>query len=320
MESTAMFSIILSALLPVVLTLLLGYLAGRHHDFTSDHAAVLNRLVLLYALPADLFVGMATTKRSELFDSIPLIVTVVSAIVISFAVTFVFFHRLRHKDPGASALYALAVSAPSVAFVGNSVLGYLYGQQGSAIPISIATLAINLCLVPICLILLDAQASAGTAQKLDARALGKGFVGALKQPMIWAPILGLVVCLSGIDFPASFERSLGLLGAATGGVSIFAAGVILYAQHVTWSPTIGGLVAARNLIVPGLALLAIHLLGKDGSAQLREAVIALAIPVASLVVILAVRYKTAEQEMASVLLYSTLASIPTLSLFIWLTK
>jgi malonate transporter len=58
-----MFTTIISALLPVVLTLLLGYLAGRHHDFTSDHAAVLNRLVLLYALPADLFVGMVTTKR-----------------------------------------------------------------------------------------------------------------------------------------------------------------------------------------------------------------------------------------------------------------
>ncbi len=315
-----MFSTILSALLPVVLTMLLGYLAGRHHDFTSDQATVLNRLVLLYALPADLFVGMATTRRSELFDSLPLIVTVVSTIVVSFGATFFFFHKLRHKDPGASALYALAVSAPSVAFVGNSVLGYLYGEQDSAIPISIATLAINLCLVPICLVLLDAQASAGTAQHLDARTLAKGLAAAVRQPMIWAPILGLIVCLSGVDFPASFERSLGLLGAATGGVSIFAAGVILYAQHVTWSRTIGGLVVARNLIVPGAALLAIRLLGRESSAQLQEAVIALAIPVASLIVILAVRYKTAEQEMASVLLYSTLGSIPTLSLFIWLTR
>ena len=49
-----MFSTILSALLPVVLTLLLGYLAGRYHDFTSDQATVLNRLKLLSTLPADL--------------------------------------------------------------------------------------------------------------------------------------------------------------------------------------------------------------------------------------------------------------------------
>ncbi|TXG82529.1 MAG: permease [Thermomicrobiales bacterium] len=315
-----MFSTIISALLPVVLTMLLGYLAGRHHDFSSDQAAVLNRLVLLYALPADLFVGMATTKRSALVADIPLIITVVSCIIVSFAITFVFFHKRRRKDSGASALYALAVSSPSVAFVGNSVLGYLYGEQDSAIPISIATLAINLCLVPLCLVLLDAQASSDTPQHLDARAISKGLLKAVKQPMIWAPIIGLAICMAEFDFPVSVERSLGLLGAATGGVSIFAAGVIMYAQHVTWSRTIGGLVVARNLVVPGVALLAITLLGRDTSAQLREAVIALAIPVASLVVILAVRYKTAEQEMASVLLYSTLVSIPTLSLFIWLTR
>jgi predicted permease len=136
--------------------------------------------------------------------------------------------------------------------------------------------------------------------------------------MIWAPIAGLIVCLAGVDFPDSLERALGLLGAATGGVSLFAAGVILYAQHVTRSRTIGALVFARNLAVPGIALLCIHLLDAD-SKELREAVIALAIPASSLVLILAVRYRTIEQEMASVLLYSTLAAIPTLSLFIWLT-
>jgi predicted permease len=102
-------------------------------------------------------------------------------------------------------------------------------------------------------------------------------------------------------------------------VSIFAAGVILFAQQVTFSRTIGGLVLARNLIVPGVALLVLHLLDKS-SDELHEAVIALAIPVASLIVILAVRYKTAEQEMASVLLYSTVGSILSLSLFIWLTS
>jgi predicted permease len=138
-----MFTTILSALLPVVLTMLLGYFAGRRHDFAPEQADILNRLVLLYALPADLFVGMATTKRSNLAASVPLIVTVVSAIALSYAVTFAISRKTLHKSPGTSALYALAVSGPSVAFVGNSVLGYLYGQQESAIPISIATLALN---------------------------------------------------------------------------------------------------------------------------------------------------------------------------------
>lgn len=315
-----MLSTILSALLPVTITLLLGYIAGRRHDFTAEHAEVLNRLVLRYALPADLFVGMVTTDRSDLFASGPLIATITVSILASFGLTFVLAQRFRHVDPGTAALYGLAVAAPSVAFVGNSVLGYLYGEQGSAIPISIATLVINLGLVPICLVLLNAQpVVGGGAHRLDRHALVTGIGKAVEQPMIWAPIVGLVIALIGVRFPESIDRGLGLLGAATSGVSIFAAGVILFAQRVTWSRTIGGLTLARNLAVPGAAYLAIRVLGADSKA-LQEAVLALAIPVASLVVILAVRYKTAQQEMASVLLYSTVGSLVTLPLFIWLME
>jgi malonate transporter and related proteins len=54
-------------------------------------------------------------------------------------------------------------------------------------------------------------------------------------------------------------------------------------------------------------------------AAVREAVITLAIPTAALAVILAVQFKTAEQEMASSLLFSTVLSIPTMGAFMFLT-
>ena len=45
----------------------------------------------------------------------------------------------------------------------------------------------------------------------------------------------------------------------------------------------------------------------------------LAIPTASIPVILAVQYKVAEQEMAAILFFSTIFSIVTMAGFIWLT-
>jgi malonate transporter and related proteins len=42
-------------------------------------------------------------------------------------------------------------------------------------------------------------------------------------------------------------------------------------------------------------------------------------PTASLCVILAVQYQTAEQEMASTLFFSTILSVVTMGAFIWLT-
>jgi L-alanine-DL-glutamate epimerase-like enolase superfamily enzyme len=52
-----MVETILSALSPVVVTLLLGFVAAWRQDFGTKDATVLNRMVLLYAVPSALFVG-----------------------------------------------------------------------------------------------------------------------------------------------------------------------------------------------------------------------------------------------------------------------
>jgi predicted permease len=42
---------VFGALLPIILTLALGFFVGWHHDFKPEQTYVLNRMVLLYALP-----------------------------------------------------------------------------------------------------------------------------------------------------------------------------------------------------------------------------------------------------------------------------
>jgi len=51
-------STIVAALLPIVVTLMLGFVAGWHQDFDGRQAAIFNRMVMLYALPLNLFAGM----------------------------------------------------------------------------------------------------------------------------------------------------------------------------------------------------------------------------------------------------------------------
>jgi ABC-type spermidine/putrescine transport system permease subunit I len=50
-REVALVETVLTALAPVVVTLLLGFVAAWHHDFAAKDAAVLNRMVLLYAVP-----------------------------------------------------------------------------------------------------------------------------------------------------------------------------------------------------------------------------------------------------------------------------
>ena len=47
-------------------------------------------------------------------------------------------------------------------------------------------------------------------------------------------------------FPASIEDSLRLLGSATGGVALFASGIVLFLRRVAFNLTVGVAVIARN--------------------------------------------------------------------------
>jgi malonate transporter and related proteins len=148
--------------------------------------------------------------------------------------------------------------------------------------------------------------------------LGRHVLAAVKEPVVWMPVAGLVLVLAGVGLPASLVASFKLLGAATGGVALFASGIILYAQRVMVNRAVVAIVAGRNLIVPGVLWAVLAAVGMS-HVLLREAVLTMAIPVASIVVILAVQYKQAQREMASSLFFSTVLSIVTLGAFIALT-
>jgi predicted permease len=50
-----MLATVLGVILPIVVTVLLGFVAAWHHDCGSKDAPILNRMVLVYAVPLALF-------------------------------------------------------------------------------------------------------------------------------------------------------------------------------------------------------------------------------------------------------------------------
>ncbi|GAA4850497.1 AEC family transporter [Luteimicrobium xylanilyticum] len=335
-----MASTLATALLPIVLTLLLGFFAGWHHDFSADQAPILNRMVMLYALPLSLFAGMVTVSRSSLVSDLPMAGMVAGTMVVAFVVVVVVTRVVLHRDLGEAALWGLAIGGPAVPFVGTPVLGTLLGSAQATVPIAVASLTMNLVQVPAALVMLSVAHSASTrarasapASASPAPAAARGTAGApkpaagagghvlaaLREPVVWAPLAALVLVLAGWSLPHAVTSSLALLGQATGGVALFASGLVLYAQRVSLTAPVGWAVACRNLVIPALVLGLTALLGF--SHENREAsVLAMAIPTASICVILAVQYHRAERQMASVLFISTVASVATMAGFIALTR
>jgi malonate transporter len=321
-----MLNTILGALLPIVVTFLLGFIAAWRHDLGRNDASILNRMVLLYAVPLALFAGTVTTSRTALSQDIPLVIALCLAIIALYSVVFLFSRIIFRFPTSISALYALTASAPAVPFVGPAVLGDLFGGL-SAIPIAIASLVINLTVVPVTILLLtldtvgrDPQQTSLPAQEKEHFASLAARLGeTVKQPIVWAPVLAFIVVLSGLRIPQLIVHSLSLLGNASGGVALFASGIVLASGRIKASSHVWSLVFVKNILQPALVLGGLRWVGYR-EPVVSEAVLTTAIPTMPIVIMFALQYRVAQAEAASAVFLSVIGSVVTMGVFIALTS
>jgi len=315
-----MVQTILSALAPIVFTLLLGFVAAWRRDFGPKEASVLNRMVLLYAVPLALFVGTVGTPRADLVQDIALVVAIFAAIVGLYALVFLLFRLVFRFSLSESVLAALTASAPAVPFMGPAILGDLFGKA-SAVTIAIAALIINLIVVPITILGLALGRTIGTTAPPAAShsAFAEKLLETVKEPIVWAPVLAFVLVLCNVRVPSIVDHGLSLLGQASGGVALFASGIMLAAYKIEIDLTVLSLALLKNILQPALVLVGLLSLGY-GAPIVPEAVLTTAIPAMPIVIVLAVQYHVSETRASSALFLSVIGSIFTIGVFIALTQ
>ena len=328
-----MLDTILSALLPMVVTFLLGFIAAWRHDFESKDASTLNRMVLVYAVPLALFAGTVTTSPRALSQDIPMVVALCVSIIGLYGVVFLFSLIVLHLEVSTSALAALTASAPAVPFVGPAVLGNLFGGL-SAIPIAVASLVINLTVVPITILLLALDSTrrnrqektplaergqySATAFRSHASVLAARLVETVKEPIVWAPVLALIIVLSGFRMPQLIVHSLSLLGQASGGVALFACGIVLASGKIKLNRYVWFFVFLKNIVQPALVLGGLRWFGY-GHPVISEAALTTAIPAMPIVIMFALQYRIVQAEAASAVFLSMMSSVLTMGAFIAVT-
>jgi hypothetical protein len=315
----------------MVITFLLGFVAAWRHDFGSKDASTLNRMVLLYAVPLALFAGTVTTSRAALGQDIPLVIALCVAIIGFYAVVFLFSRIVFRMQVSSSALAALTASAPAVPFVGPAVLGDLFGSL-SAIPVAIASLVINLTVVPVTILLLTLDSTGrgpqeGTPEAAQERehsassprsyasVFASKLMETVKEPIVWAPILAFIVVLCGFRIPQLIVHAFSLLGQAAGGVALFACGIVLASGTIKVNWYVLFFVFLKNIMQPALVLGGLRWMGY-GNPIVSEAVLTTAIPAMPIVIMFALQYRIAQAEAASAVFLSVMGSVVTMGIFI----
>ncbi|AMA26563.1 AEC family transporter [Klebsiella pneumoniae] len=305
--------LISGAILPVIITVIIGYISGKRKDFNWQQAGDINKIVMLYSLPLSIFSNMVMTPRHIVMTMGPVAVAIILALILSFVIPLLVARYLFRRDLALSTLQALAIGSPAVPFIGTSVLAFLFGTVSASL-ITVSSITQNVFQLPLVMILM----SVATGDKSQHISFGARVVNAIKQPVVWSPVIALIIVLADIHIPQTISMSLGLLGKASGGLALFAAGIVLYTRSIVITTATIITVIARNILVPGACYLILLKMGFS-MEQIKEVVLTMAIPVGSIAIIIAMQYKTGEQEMASTMALSIIASIITMGGFIFLT-
>jgi predicted permease len=312
-----MVSVIVLTLVPVALVIALGWLAGKWNILDANQNGLLAALFVQFTLPAELFIGAARASPAQIENWGFLLGLALGFVVIYLLGLFLAVAVFRH-DLAEGALQAMNCSFPNMAAMGIPVLGALIGPS-SLLSVLVGNLVSSLVLVPVTLTLLEAGRGGRIGRNgtplPGARMLWHSLLSSLRQPLVWAPVAGVVLAFAGVHLPEVVDKSLEMIGGASTGVALFSLGLLLSQQTIRLTGEVITNVLLKVLAQPALMGLLVLLLAVRGEAG-REMILLGALPTASIAPMIALRYKAYTAESSATVLLSTVLSVLTLTAII----
>jgi malonate transporter and related proteins len=305
-----LLTLLSNALLPVFAGLVVGYVAGLRKVVDNHNLRSLITFLMSFALPCSLFAAIARTPHAELFAQRR--VTIVLAIVylLTYAATYFSMRRSNRSSSSDSAVLALTLAFPNATAVGLPLLQSAYGS--SAVVLCATAIAIGAVTIsPITLAILEGATSAGGSLTPSGR-LASALWKAVKRPVVWAPLVGVVAVLLQVHLATYVDRTLTIFGDATAGVALFLTGLIVSAQRFKLDLGVCLSVLAKNIGQPALCLVLARLLSLP-IEQTRYVVLISAIPCGFFGVVFGKNYNSTPQTASSSLIASYIVGVFTLA-------
>jgi malonate transporter len=305
-----MIQVLANSLVPIFVGLLFGYAAGLFKIVDNKDVKSLVSFLMTFALPCYLFVTMASTPRQLLWGQAKPALVFAIVYVVLFVATYYASRHLVKDTAANSAVSALTLGFPNAAAVGIPLLLAVYGPRAS-VTVAVALAVGAITITPITLAILESGTSADKTLSHAAR-IRASLWSALKNPVFWAPVLGVVIAVVQFHMPVYVEKGLIILGAATEGTALFVTGLIVSAQRYTLNWSVGRAVLAKNLIQPALCLAVVFPLAMP-LEQTRYVVLLSAIPCGFFGILFGESFNATPEVASSSLIASTVLGILTLA-------
>ena len=311
---------VLSSLLPVVLLIGIGFVAGRMKLIRGEAVRDLSNLVFLVLVQALLFRTMATSHLERL-DLKSVVLYYVVAGAMFFALLLI--QGLNSR----SAVVALAAIFSNTLMIGVPLVQLAYGQAGLVHLFTLismhALVLLTLATVVIELLVAREQSQQSPGQQPRrhiAATVARAVKNAILHPVPLPIIAGFLYSLTGLGLAPVVERPLKLLGDAFGPVALVLVGVTL-AQTAIGRHLKGalGISVLKTIVHPILMAAAGWALGLRG-LPLTVMVVAAALPVGANVFLFSQRYHKAEDLVTASVAVSTAMGLVTISVVMALLR
>ncbi|MEO8390229.1 MAG: AEC family transporter [Polaromonas sp.] len=315
-----MNQLVFVSLLPVVLLIATGFVAGRAQWIRPGAIKDLSNLIFLLLTPALLFRTMSKVRVEQL-DFKPVLAYFL-AVIILFGGTLLLQGFNRR-----AAVLALANTFSNTVMIGIALIGLMYGPEGLVTLFTLVSVHSLVLLTSATVVLELAVAheqKLGTTDEVTnaprhpVATVLMAVKNALLHPVPLPIMAGLLFAQTGLTIPVVIDKPLELLANAFGPMALVLVGVTLANTRVGehWRQALA-LASVKNLLHPLLVFGLCRLLGVGG-VPMAVMVVASALPIGANVFLFSQRYKVAEDLITASVVVSTALALVTLTVVLLL--
>ncbi len=295
---TELFSVFINVIMPVFGIVLLGYLLGGR---LALEARTLTRLAYYVFAPAFIFRAIGSSAIPLTSAAKMLCFIVATHLLAALAAGGI--ARLMGRSREMIAAFVMIAVFGNVGNYGLAMIRFRLGDEAVA-PATIYFVAISITAFAV------SVGAAGWAHGGSRGALGR----MLKTPALWAAVPGLIASHGGLEPPLLLSRLIGLLADAMIPVMLFALGLqMLEQKRICLTTDVVVASSVRLLLAPVLACLVAIPFGLS-QIDYAAGVLQASMPTAIFVAIISRENNIVPEFATSVVLFSTLASLVTLTL------
>lgn len=299
----------LGAALPIFMVMCVGYLLKRKNLLDDHFIQKTNLMIFHVALPIKLFDDVYGTPLATFFDPrfIGFItIGIVLTVLVAWGIGWLFL-----KDSGQHGAFVQGAFRGNFLYVGYSIMENLTGRIGVKAPLAVA---VSIPLYNILAILVLSFTKNNAQSKPDAKhALGS----ILKNPLIWAILLGVAATLLQIRIPVLAQKTMNYLKVIATPLSLLTIGASFQLSRAT--SNLGPALLASGLKLVAFPLVAVVMAAWKGFSpeDLLVIYVLFGVPTATVSFIMTSAMKGDQDLAANIIMITTLLSVVSMTLFVF---